>query len=115
MEASGRGKRVRFYRVTELATQLLEAREEHFLSWLKSLFSKLDLLVRDELGYVPASNVGAELLFDVISTAYERSSVIVTTNLPFEEWKDELGSERLRVQVSTDSRIGSIVETDRES
>ena len=49
----------------------------------------------DELGYVPASQVGAELLFDVISTAYERSSVIVTTNLPFEEWKEVLGSERL--------------------
>ena len=47
------------------------------------------------MGYVPASKVGAELLFDVISTAYERSSVVVTTNLPFEEWKEVLGSERL--------------------
>ncbi len=95
MEACARGKRVRFYRVTELATQLLEAREERLLSRLKLQLSKLDLLVLDELGYVPASKVGAELLFDVISTAYERSSVIVTTNLPFEEWKEVLGSERL--------------------
>ncbi len=49
----------------------------------------------DELGYVPASKVGAELLFDVISTAYERTSLIVTTNLPFESWTEVLGSERL--------------------
>jgi len=47
------------------------------------------------LGYVPASKIGAELLFDVISTAYERTSLIVTTNLPFENWTEVLGSERL--------------------
>ena len=46
--------------------------------------AKLELLFLDELGYVPASKVGAELLFDVISTAYERTSLIVTSNLPFE-------------------------------
>jgi DNA replication protein DnaC len=57
--------------------------------------SKLDLLVLDELRYVPATKVGAELLFDVIATAYERSSVMVTTNLPFENWTEVLGSERL--------------------
>jgi DNA replication protein DnaC len=95
MEACARGKRVRFSRVTELTTQLLEAREERHLSRLKSQLAKPDLLILDELGYVPASKVGAELLFDVISTAYERSSVLVTTNLPFEEWTEVLGSERL--------------------
>ena len=95
MEACGRGKRVRFYRVTELATQLLEAREERQLGRLKAQLAKLDLLILDELGYVPASQVGAELLFDVISTAYERTSVVVTTNLPFEQWTEVLGSERL--------------------
>ena len=47
------------------------------------------------LGYVPTSKLGAELLFDVISTAYERTSLIVTTNLPFENWTEVLGSERL--------------------
>jgi DNA replication protein DnaC len=94
-EACGRGRRVRFFRVTELATLLLEAREERHLSRLRSQLGKLDLLILDELGYVPASQVGAELLFDVISRAYERSSVIVTSNLPFEEWKEVLGSGRL--------------------
>ena len=93
--ACGQGKRVRFYRVTELITELMEAREERTLLRLKKQLSKLDVLILDELGYVPASKVGAELLFDVISTAYERLSVIVTTNLPFEHWTEVLGSERL--------------------
>jgi DNA replication protein DnaC len=94
-EACRRGKRVRFWRVTELVTQLLEAREERVLLRLKAQLARLDLLVLDELGYVPTSKVGAELLFDVISTAYERTSVVVTTNLPFEQWTEVLGSERL--------------------
>ena len=95
VEACGRGKRVRFVRVTELITQLMEAREERELGRLKKQLSRLDLLVLDELGYVPASKLGAELLFDVISTAYERTSLIITTNLPFEQWVEVLGSERL--------------------
>lgn len=93
--ACGQGRRVKFYRVTELITLLLEAREERELLKLKKQLAKLDLLILDELGYVPASKVGAELLFDVISTAYERLSVIITTNLPFEHWTEVLGSERL--------------------
>ena len=72
-----------------------EAREDRQLMRLRGRLSKLDLLVLDELGYVPASKVGAELLFDIISTAYERTSIIVTTNLPFENWTEVLGSERL--------------------
>ena len=93
--ACGQGRKVRFFRVTELITQLMEAREDRVLLRLKTQLAKLDLLILDELGYVPASKVGAELLFDVISTAYERHSVVVTTNLPFENWTEVLGSERL--------------------
>jgi len=93
--ACARGYRVRFHRVTELVTLLIEARDERSLLGLKARLGKLDLLVLDELGYVPASKVGAELLFDVISTAYERTSLIVTTNLPFDHWTEVLGSERL--------------------
>jgi len=93
--ACQRGKKVRFFRVTELITQLLEAREERALGRLRAQLARLDLLVLDEFGYVPASQVGAELLFDIISTAYEKTSVIVTTNLPFERWTEVLGSERL--------------------
>jgi DNA replication protein DnaC len=93
--ACGQGKKVRFFRVTELITLLLEAKEERQLLRIRGQLGKLDLLILDELGYVPASKAGAELLFDVIATAYERHSLIVTTNLPFENWTEVLGSERL--------------------
>lgn len=93
--ACAKGYRVRFFRVTELVTLLIEARDERGLLQLKGRLAKHDLVVLDELGYVPASKVGAELLFDVISTAYERTSLMVTTNLPFESWTEVLGSERL--------------------
>ncbi len=93
--ACQQGKKVHFWRVTELITQLMEVREERQLMRMRSQLAKLDLLILDELGYVPASKLGSELLFDVISTAYERTSIIVTTNLPFEQWPEVLGSERL--------------------
>lgn len=93
--ACAKGYRVRFSRVTEIVTHLIEARDERTLLGLKGRLAKLDLLVLDEFGYVPASKTGAELLFDVISTAYERTSIMVTTNLPFESWTEVLGSERL--------------------
>jgi len=56
---------------------------------------KQDLLILDELGYVPFSKAGSELLFEVVSRAYERQSLIITTNLPFENWTEVCGSERL--------------------
>lgn len=93
--ACAAGKKVRFWKVKELISTLMEARDERRLLVLKKQLNRLDLLILDELGYVPASQLGAELLFDVISSAYERTSVIVTTNLPFEQWTEVLGSERL--------------------
>ena len=93
--ACAQGKRVRYVKVTELITQLMEAREDRVLLRLRKQFSKLDVLILDELGYVPASKIGSELLFDVISSAYECQSLIVTTNLPFENWTEVLSSERL--------------------
>jgi DNA replication protein DnaC len=89
------GRKVRFFRVTELIALMLEARDDKQLLKFRSQLAKLDLVILDELGYVPASKAGAELLFDVIGTAYERHSLIVTTNLPFENWTEVLGSERL--------------------
>ena len=73
--ACAAGKRVRFFRVTELITLLMEAKEDRQLLRLRQQLGKLDLLILDELGYVPASKVGSELLFDVISHAYERMSL----------------------------------------
>ena len=93
--ACAKGYKVRFFRVTELITQLIETRDERTLQRFKAQLAKHDLIVLDELGYVPASKIGAELLFDVISTAYERTSLIVTSNLPFESWTEVLGTERL--------------------
>ena len=93
--ACSQGKRVRFMTTTGLVTQLLEQRETRTLQRLHKQLERLDVLVLDELGYVPFSKTGAELLFDVVSRAYERTSLIVTTNLPFEQWTEVLGSERL--------------------
>jgi DNA replication protein DnaC len=95
MAACAQGKRVRFWRVTELITTLREADQDRHLLRLRHQLGRLDLLILDELGYVPASKAGAELLFDVIATAYERSSIVLTTNLGFEHWTEVLGNERL--------------------
>jgi DNA replication protein DnaC len=89
------GKRVRFTTTTALVTLLLEVRENRSLQRFHQQLQRLDLLILDELGYVPFSKAGAELLFDVVARAYERSSLLVTTNLPFENWTEVLGSERL--------------------
>ena len=93
--ACTQGKRVRFTTTTGLVTLLLEQRETRTLQRLHKQLERLDLIILDELGYVPFSKTGAELLFDVISRAYERTSLIVTTNLPFEQWTEVMGSERL--------------------
>jgi DNA replication protein DnaC len=89
------GKRVRFTTTTALVTLLVEVRENRSLQRFHKQLERLDLLILDELGYVPFSKAGAELLFDVVARAYERSSLLVTTNLPFENWTEVLGSERL--------------------
>lgn len=93
--ACSQGKRVRFFSTTGLVSLLLEQRDNKGLQRLHKQLERMDALVLDELGYVPFSKPGAELLFDVVSRAYERTSLIVTTNLPFEQWIEVLGSERL--------------------
>ena len=93
--ACAQGRRVRFHTATGLVTKLLECREERSLQRLHKQLERLHLLVLDELGYVPFSRAGAELLFDVVSRAYEHNSLMVTTNLPFEEWTEVFGSQRL--------------------
>jgi len=89
------GKRVRFWSATALVTHMLEMREGRDLKRFFAQVEKHDLIVLDELGYVPFSKAGAELLFEVVSRAYERLSLVVTTNLPFEQWTEVMGSERL--------------------
>ena len=93
--ACTQGKRVRFWTVCALVTHLLELREQRELKQFQAQMDKHDLIILDELGYVPFSKEGAELLFEAVSRAYERTSLIVTTNLPFEQWTEVMGSERL--------------------
>src|ERR1700677_1476685 len=94
-QACCQGRAVRFYSTTSLVTQLLEHREEKQLSKFHRQLARLHLIVLDELGYVPFSKAGAELLFECVSKAYERTSLIVTSNLPFENWIEVMGSERM--------------------
>jgi DNA replication protein DnaC len=95
MVACCEGFRVKFYTAAGLVTALMEARDERGLSRLKKQLSRKHLVIVDELGYVPFSKTGAELLFEFFAERYERGSVMVTTNLPFDQWTEVLGSERL--------------------
>ncbi len=85
-EACNLGKRVRFFKVSNLVTELIEASEAGNLGrYLRSL-KKYDLIILDELGYVPLGERGAELFFQVIADCYERKSLIITTNIEFSKW-----------------------------
>lgn len=85
------GKRVKFYTLASLVNQLLDAHEKGTLGRLFKQIEKLDLLILDELGYIPLHKQGAELLFQVISLCYEKCSIIVTTNLQFGQWNHVFG------------------------
>ena len=95
LAACQKGFSVAFATAASLVNQLLEARDEKRLLRLQRELQAVKLLIVDELGYVPLSPTGAELLFEVFSQRYERGSTIVTSNLPFEDWTSVLGSERL--------------------
>ena len=95
LAACQKGFSVAFTTAAALVHQLMEARDERRLIKLQRDLQAVKLLIIDELGYVPLSPTGAELLFEVFSQRYEHGSTIVTSNLPFEEWTSVLGSERL--------------------
>ena len=95
LAACQNGMSVGFTTAAGLVHELMEARDERRLLNLQRQLSRLNLLIIDELGFVPLSPTGAELLFEVFSQRYERGSTLVTTNLPFDEWNEVFGSERL--------------------
>ncbi|HET6518917.1 MAG TPA: IS21-like element helper ATPase IstB [Geminicoccaceae bacterium] len=95
LAACQKGLAVGFTTAAALVHELLEARDERRLLRLQKQLAAYALLVIDELGYVPLSPTGAELLFEVVSQRYERGAVIVTSNLPFDEWTSVFGAERL--------------------
>lgn len=95
VEAARRGYRVVFHRAADLVRELREATEEHQLGRLQRRYRKVDLLVLDELGFVPFDKQGGELLFNLLSDRYEQKSTIVTTNLSFGEWVQVFICEKL--------------------
>jgi DNA replication protein DnaC len=95
LAACQKGLSVGFTTASALVHELMEARDQRRLLQLQKRLAGLKLLIIDELGFVPLSKTGAELLFAVFSQRYERGSILVTSNLPFDEWTEVFGSERL--------------------
>ena len=95
LAACQKGYRVRFTTAAALVNELLEARDDKRLLRFQKQLAKQDLLIVDELGYVPLSKTGSELLFEIFSQRYEQAATLVTSNLPFNEWTEIFGSERL--------------------
>ncbi len=94
-EACKLGLEVRFYRVSDLVTNLEKAWKEDKLTSFKGKFRNADLIILDEMGYVPFNTEGAELFFQLISDWYEQKSLIITSNLEFSQWNRIFGDSRL--------------------
>jgi len=99
IEACRKGKEVRFYRVNDLVSKLLEKHHNGTLHRFMQGFRKAELIILDELGFVPFHKNGAELLFSLISECYEQTSVIVTSNLEFGQWNTIFGDKRLTAAI----------------
>jgi DNA replication protein DnaC len=95
LAACQRGVKTRFASAAAIVHELIEARDEKRLLRLQKQMATVELLIIDELGFVPLSKTGAELLFELISQRYERGATVVTSNLPFDEWTATFGEERL--------------------
>ena len=95
LAACQKGRKVRFTTAAALVHELIGAVDERRLQRLQKQLVSQDLLIIDELGFVPLGKTGAELLFEIISQRYERGSIIITSNLPFDEWTGVFGAERL--------------------
>lgn len=94
-EACRKGYEVRFYRVCDLIDQLEKVWKEGKLQAFRSRFKKVDVIILDEMGYIPFSKEGAELLFQLISDWYEQKSLIITSNLEFSQWNKIFVDPRL--------------------
>ena len=95
LAACQRGVATMFTTAASLVNELIEARDERRLLRFQKQLNRQKLLIIDELGFVPLSKTGAELFFEVISQRYEQGSLIITSNLPFDEWTEVFGSQRL--------------------
>lgn len=114
--ACQQGRRVRFTSVAGLVTELQEAQDAHQLGRVVRRSAGIELLILDELGYVQASESGAELLFQVLAERNEVASIVVTTNLPFGEWTRVFADPRLCKAVVDQLTFGAhIIETGADS
>ena len=93
--ACQQGRKVRFFTAAGLINLLTEAQASLRLSYLERSLAQMDVLILDEIGYVPFSEKGAQLFFQVVAQSYERQSLIMTTNLDFSQWPQVFGSEQL--------------------
>lgn len=109
-------KRVRFTTAAEMVTELIEAQNQAELTRVRNRWTRYDLIVIDELGYVVMPDTAAELLFQVIAGRAERAAVIVTTNLPFSEWTTKFPNARLcKAMLDRLTDQAHIIETGKES
>ncbi len=116
IEACMASRRVRFTTAAGLVNELVEARDDRLLSRVVARYARVELLILDELAYVPLSSPEAELLFQVLDERSERSALIVTTNLPFGEWTKVFPEPRLcKAVVDRLTFNAHIVETGTES
>ena len=99
MQACSEGKRVKFFTAADLTHQLIEARDEKQLLRYQQQLARCDLLIMDELGRIDGTQDGANLLFQVIGSRYERSSTIITTNLEFGDWSSVFITKNLTAAV----------------
>jgi DNA replication protein DnaC len=95
LAACQRGVKTRFVTAAAIVHEMIEAQDDKRLMRLQKTLASYELLIIDELGFVPLSRTGAELLFELISQRYERGATIITSNLPFDERTATFGDERL--------------------
>jgi DNA replication protein DnaC len=114
--AAGQNRRVRFVTAAALVNELIEAQKAQTLSRVLARWFRFELILVDEVGYVPLAETGAELLFQVLADRDERAAVILTTNLPFSEWTQVFTNPRLcAAVVDRITNRAHIIETGSES
>lgn len=95
IEAATRRRRVRFYRADDLVRELTEAKGKHEVTRVFKRLDRVEVLIVDELGFVPFDQTGAELLFNLLANRYQRRATVITTNLAFSEWTKVFGDDKL--------------------
>jgi DNA replication protein DnaC len=109
-------RRVRFTTAAGLVNELVEAKQDNRVARLLARWLRYELIVIDEVGYVPLADIGAEFLYQVIADRTERAALILTTNLPFSEWTQVFGNARLcKALVDRVTDRAHIIETGTES